>query len=317
MKRILVTGAAGFIGSACAAELAKQGHFILGIDNFSDYYDVSLKKDRVKEFFSDDMVFVQADILDKEKVLSLCKEHNITEILHLAAQAGVRYSLENPSTYVQTNVQGTTNIFEIAKELEIGKIVFASSSSVYGNSSKEEFSESDDVTNPVSLYAATKVAKEVLARTYYNLYGISSVGLRFFTVYGPWGRPDMSPHIFAHCLVKQKPIPLFNNGKMQRGFTYITDIVSGVVSAVNYSCSGVEIFNLSSNGTVELEEYVSSLAKAFHMSPLIENKPMQKGDVYRTHADISKARKELGYDPKVSIKEGLQAFADWFLEYYD
>lgn len=315
--KILITGVAGFIGSFTAKRLRELGHEVVGLDNFNDYYDIILKRKRIQHVVPDTVNVIEGDILDKKLLDEIASKYQFDIIIHLAAQAGVRYSLEHPDVYIQTNVQGTNNIFELARQHKIPKVIFASSSSVYGGNEKIPFEESDKVDSPVSLYAATKKANELQAEVYKKLYGIQMIGLRFFTVYGAWYRPDMALYIFADKMRKGEEIPIFNNGEMARGFTYIDDIVSGIISCLSYEPeNGLEIFNLSTQHMVKLLKYVELLEK--HMGITAKKKllPMQKGDVKVTYADISKAKEKLGYNPIFDVDEGIQNFVKWYKEYY-
>ncbi|MCA9477895.1 MAG: NAD-dependent epimerase/dehydratase family protein [Nanoarchaeota archaeon] len=314
---ILVTGAAGFIGSHVAKKLVEEGHKVIGIDNFNDYYSVQLKRDRVSNIVPEGTPVIEGDILDQKLLDDLAKEHSFDTIIHLAAQAGVRYSLENPDAYIQTNVQGTNNIFELARKHDIPKVIYASSSSVYGGNVKIPFKETDSVDSPVSIYAATKKANELQAQAYHALYGTTMIGLRFFTVYGPWGRPDMALDIFSRKMSKGEPIPVFNGGDMARGFTYIDDIAAGVVSCIGYEPeNGTDIFNLSTENMVKLTDYISLIEKHMGITAKKDLLPMQKGDVKITYADISHAKEKLSYDPQYDVDKGIKNFALWFKEYY-
>jgi len=314
---ILLTGAAGFIGSNVAKRLLQRGDKVIGIDNFNSYYNPKLKQARVKEFLQGyDFDIKTIDICDKGQLSEIFKHSKIDKICHLAAQAGVRYSLENPDIYIQTNIVGTHNLLELAKEYRVGDFIFASSSSVYGGNKKVPFSETDLVDNPVSLYAATKKINELQAYTYHHLYGMNCWGLRFFTVYGPWGRPDMALFKFTKAILNDQPIDIYNNGQHQRDFTYVDDIVDGVLAAID-KCGGYEIFNLGNNKPVELEYFIkiieNNLGKAANKNYL----PLQTGDVVGTWADIQKAKNILSYNPKISIEEGIKRFVDWYKQYPD
>ena len=315
MAKILLTGAAGFIGAHTAKALHERGHEVIGIDNFNDYYDVRLKRARVKELVPGQVRVIEGDILDRDLLDRVVSGLGVTAIVHLAAQAGVRYSLEHPDTYIQTNIQGTNNILELARHHGIKKVVYASSSSVYGGNTKTPFSERDRVDTPISLYAASKKANELQAHTYSHLFGITTIGLRFFTVYGPWGRPDMATYLFADAISAGRPIKVFNNGLMERDFTYVDDIVGGIVSAVEADIAGAKVYNLGNAHTVRLDRFISIIEMNLGKEAQRRLLPLQPGDVLKTSADISLARSELGFEPKTSIEEGLKLFLDWFAEY--
>lgn len=315
-KTILVTGGAGFIGSHLSKALIVKGYNVVIVDNLNDYYDPKLKEERLKNLIGEDCVFEKVDIADFDLLKKVFEKYKIDIICHLAAQGGVRYSLVNPWAYQKNNFLGTMNVFELAKEFNVPKVVFASSSSVYGGNKKIPFSEEDRVDNPISFYAATKKAKELLAHTYHHLYGIKIVGLRYFTVYGPWGRPDMAYFKFAGLMRQGKPIDVYNQGKLKRDFTYIDDAVKGTISAIENNFD-FEIFNIGNNKPVELEEFISILENSLGMKAEKNYLPMQAGDVLETWADIEKAQKMLGYNPRTSLEEGLNKFAHWYKEYYN
>lgn len=320
--KAIVTGAAGFIGFATTKELLRQGFEVVGVDNLNAYYSVELKKARLKNIGDNaSFRFVKADIANKEQVeQAVGNEKNVDVIVHLAAQAGVRYSIENPSAYVSANVEGEVRIFEQALKFEsCPPVVYASSSSVYGANKKIPFSEEDRVDDPVSVYAATKRAGELLARSYAHVHKLKTSGLRFFTVYGPWGRPDMAPWLFTDAILAGRPIKLFNYGKMQRDFTFIDDIVRGVTSVVqniiNEPEKVADIYNLGNNQPVQLLEFVAAIEEATGKKAFTELCPMPPADVERTYADISRAERDLDFHPTVSITEGMARFVDWF-KYY-
>jgi UDP-glucuronate 4-epimerase len=317
--KIFVTGTAGFIGMHLAESLLKDGHEVVGLDNFNDYYDVSLKEARSARLEGrKGYTAVQGDLADYELLSMLCREHKFDRVCHLAAQAGVRYSIQNPAAYQKANLEGHLNILEACRHAKIPRLVYASSSSVYGGNKKIPFNETDPVDNPVSLYAATKKADELMSHTYTHLYGLQTVGLRFFTVYGPWGRPDMAYWTFTEAMLKGKPIPVFNHGKMERDFTYITDIVAGVKAALFADgLEPYEIFNLGNSKPENLMDFIRTLATALDVEPKMEMLPMQPGDVPVTFADVSKARKKLGYDPSTPISKGLPEFVKWYKEYFN
>ena len=314
---ILVTGAAGFIGSHLSLKLSQLGHNVFGIDNMNDYYDISLKQDRLKQFDAiSNFHFEKLDICEYEKLYKLVKDNSIELIFHLAAQAGVRYSIDNPQSYQKSNIEGFLNILELCRNLGIKKLVYASSSSVYGNSNKEYFSETDNVDNPISLYASTKKANELMAHTYSHLFGFQTIGLRFFTVYGPWGRPDMAYYKFLLSLKKNQPINVYNNGDLMRDFTYIDDIIDGIVSTINYNETNYEIFNLGNNHPVKLMDFISAIERIYGQTIAKEMVEMQDGDVYRTAANIQLAQSKLSFNPSFDIEKGLFIFINWFKSYY-
>lgn len=317
--KIFVTGAAGFIGSYVAHSLLDDGHEVVGFDNFNDYYDVSLKEVRFQGLEKrDGFTMVRGDLADYELLTSIFKLHTPDRVCHLAAQAGVRYSIENPFAYQQSNLQGHLNILEACRHAKTERLVYASSSSVYGGNKKIPFSEDDPVDHPVSLYAATKKSNELMSHTYTHLYGLQTVGLRFFTVYGPMGRPDMAYWLFTDAMLNGRSIKVFNNGDMKRDFTYVDDIVAGVkASLFADGLDPYEIFNLGNNNPENLMEMIRVLGDALGVEPKMDMLPMQAGDVPITFADISKAQKKLGYQPTTSMEEGLNRFVDWYKEYFN
>lgn len=330
--KILVTGAAGFIGFHLCRKLLSSGHSILGLDNINDYYDVSLKYDRLKELgvvadnhsenvyvqseLYENFRFIKSDIVDKQHLYRICQTEKFDVICHLAAQAGVRYSIENPDAYVQSNLVGFLNVLECCRNFTVNHLVYASSSSVYGMNSKIPFSESDKVDSPVSLYAATKKSNELVAHAYTHLYGFATTGLRFFTVYGPWGRPDMSPMLFAEAISNSKPIKVFNNGDMERDFTYIDDIVNGLVRIVEKEIGDYrntyEIYNIGNNNTVKLMDFISVLEREFNKKAIKLMMPMQMGDVKKTWANVDKLIEHYGYKPTTSVELGVEKFVEWY-----
>ena len=312
--KILVTGSAGFIGSHVAHALLDQGHEVVGLDNFNDYYDPALKEARnVRLENREGFTLVRGDLCDCNLLTSIFKLHSFERVCHLAAQAGVRYSLQNPFVYEQSNLAGYLNILECCRHFEVSRLVYASSSSVYGGNKKVPFSESDPVDHPVSLYAATKKANELMAHTYTHLYGIQTVGLRFFTVYGPWGRPDMAYWLFTDAMLKGNPIKVFNHGDMKRDFTYIDDIVQGVLSSLFVDgLEPYEIFNLGNNQPELLMDMIKYLGDALGLAPKMEMLPMQPGDVPVTYADIEKAKAKLNYEPSTDLQVGLGQFVEWY-----
>lgn len=312
--KIFVTGSAGFIGSYVAHALLDQGHTVVGFDNFNNYYDPALKEARNARLeIRDGFTLIRGDLTDYQLLTSTFQQHKPDRVCHLAAQAGVRYSLQNPFAYEQSNLAGHLNVLECCRHFNISRLVYASSSSVYGGNKKVPFSESDPVDHPVSLYAATKKANELMAHAYSHLYGIQTIGLRFFTVYGPWGRPDMAYWLFADAMVKGNPIKVFNHGDMKRDFTYIDDIVQGVLSALFVDgLAPYEVFNLGNNQPELLMDMIKVLGDALGIEPKMEMLPMQPGDVPVTYADIEKAKERLGYHPNTSLKAGLGFFVDWY-----
>ena len=313
---ILITGLAGFIGSNTAKKLLERGDNIIGIDNFNDYYDPTLKEKRISDFLAGhDFKLYRIDIADKKSLKQVFEENKIDKICHLAAQAGVRYSLTNPDIYLHSNIIGTTNLLELAKDYKIKDFVFASSSSVYGGNKNFPFSETDNVDHPISLYAATKKSNELQAHVYHHLYGLNCFGLRFFTVYGPWGRPDMALFKFTKAIIAGETIDVFNNGRHKRDFTYIDDIVDGILASLD-KCSGYEIFNLGNNQPVELEHFISLIENKLGKKAIKNYLPLQIGDVPETYANIDKAKKILGYESRNSIEDGIEKFLIWYKQYY-
>ncbi|ENN95638.1 UDP-glucuronate 4-epimerase [Methanocaldococcus villosus KIN24-T80] len=318
-KNILVTGSAGFIGFHLSKYLLENYDDVnvIGIDNLNNYYKPILKEKRneiLKNY--ENYHFIKLDFSDWNSLFENLKNMEIDLIVHLGAQAGVRYSLENPWAYIKSNDMGTLNIFELARKLDIEKVVYASSSSVYGGNKKIPFSEDDRVDKPISLYAATKRSNELMAYTYHHLYGIKMIGLRFFTVYGEYGRPDMAFWKFTKNILLGKPIEVYNYGKMERDFTYISDIVDGIIKSIDKNFD-YEIFNLGNDNPTNLEYAISLIEKYLGKKAIKDYKPIQPGDVERTWADLTKSRKLLGYDPKVRIEEGLKRFCEWFLKNKD
>ena len=315
-ERILVTGCAGFIGMHLCKSLLDDGYNVLGIDNLNEYYDPRLKKDRLKILENYDLFsFLKIDIIDLNKLSNTFRDFNPSKVVNLAAQAGVRYSILNPHAYIDTNIAGFMNVLECCRKNNVSGLIYASSSSVYGGNEKTPFSESDNVDNPISIYAATKKANELMANTYNKLYNLKSTGLRFFTVYGPWGRPDMAISIFTKKILNNKPIQIFNFGKMHRDFTYIDDIVDGIISALKNNFS-LKIFNLGNSKSENLLDVVSLIEKELDKKAIIELAPMQMGDVENTFADIEKAKDDLGFEPKIGVDTGIPNFVNWFKKYY-
>ena len=319
---ILVTGAAGFIGHAVARRLLGRGERVIGVDIVNDYYDPSLKEARLATFDgSDSFAFERMDIADAEGMAKLVRDNGIVRVVHLAAQAGVRYSLENPFAYERSNLAGHLSVMEACRHAEgFEHLVYASSSSVYGDKPMggEGFTEDEPATDPVSLYAATKRACELMSQSYAKLYGFPQTGLRFFTVYGPWGRPDMAYFSFTQKILKGEAIEVYGNGQMARDFTYIDDIVDGIIGALDNPPALGEhrVLNIGDSHPVGLMEMIESLEKAIGHEGIKVMRPMQPGDVTATYADVSKLNALTGYKPKVMLAEGLQRFADWYREYY-
>lgn len=336
MSKILVTGAAGFIGFHVSKKLIDLGFEVYGIDNLNAYYDVRLKLDRLKELGIDTQSelfmrqqevksgsnesfrFSQMDLVDEHRLDHLFLKEKFDAVINLAAQAGVRYSIENPKAYIQANVVGFMNILEACRSNQIKHLIYASSSSVYGNQQKVPFSEKDRVDHPISLYAATKKSNELMAHVYSHLYGLKTTGLRFFTVYGPWGRPDMAPFLFTKAILSETPIKVFNNGDLMRDFTYIDDIVKGIIEVLitdkiqeNYN-----IYNIGNNTPVKLLDFIQAVEGACNKKAQLDFYPMQDGDVYQTFADIEDLKAVTGYIPKVKINEGIQEFVNWYKAYF-
>jgi UDP-glucuronate 4-epimerase len=331
---ILVTGAAGFIGSFACKALLSRGDDVVGIDNLNDYYDVRLKHDRLAELEKrPGFRFERIDVADTAAVAKLFASHRFDRVLHLAAQAGVRYSLVNPAAYTHSNLVGFANIVEACRRNGVGHLVYASTSSVYGGNRKLPFSETDPVDHPVSFYAATKKANELMAHSYSHLFGLPTTGLRFFTVYGPWGRPDMSPMLFANAIVQGRPIEVFNHGDMTRDFTYVEDIVEGTIRVLDQpasrdaqfdpvrpdaatSAAPWRIYNIGNHQSVNLLTYIETLERCLGRSTEKIMKPMQDGDVKDTYADTARLQAAVGFAPSTPLEVGLGRFAAWFRDYY-
>lgn len=311
---VLLTGAAGFIGFHFALFLKALGNFVIGLDNFNPYYDVKLKRDRAALLQKKGVEVIEGDIRDKNLLKKIIHEAKISHVVHLAAQAGVRYSFDHPDEYVAYNVDGFVSILEAIKSTASVKLLFASSSSVYGNNKKVPFSESDTTDSPANLYGATKKADELIAYAYYNLFGIESTALRYFTVYGPWGRPDMAYFSFSKAILEGKSISLFNNGEMRRDFTYITDIIEGSYQAL-LKIKGFDIFNLGNNRPENLLYFINILEKELNKKATLQFLPLPKGEMVETCADIGKAKKQLNFQPKVKLSDGLHHFISWYKEY--
>jgi len=332
--RLLITGAAGFIGSTLSQRLLARGDAVFGIDNLNDYYDVGLKKARLARLLDyAQFRFEKIDIADQAAIAALFARESFDVIVHLAAQVGVRYSIENPHAYIGANLVGYANVLEGARHAKVKHFVFASSSSVYGANTRLPFAERDNVDHPVSLYAATKKANELMAHSYAHLYGLPCTGLRFFTVYGPWGRPDMALFLFTKAILQDEPIQVFNHGRMVRDFTYIDDIVEGVVRVIDRpatpdpawrgsdpdpatSYAPYRIFNIGNNQPVELMRYIHAIEAALGKKAVMNMLPMQAGDVAETAADISRLEAAIDFRPRTSVEEGVKKFAEWYKDYY-
>ncbi len=315
---ILVTGAAGFIGAYTCRALAARGERVAGLDNYNDYYDPQIKRDRVAALCPQ-VDIRQLDLTDREGLAAMFDELRPTRVIHLAAQAGVRYSLENPHAYVDSNLVGFINMLELCRHRGVQHLVYASSSSVYGDSATPPFSEDQRVDQPRSLYAATKAANELMAYSYAQLYGLHATGLRFFTVYGPWGRPDMAPLLFARAVLAGRSIDVFNEGRMRRDFTHVSDIVAGILGALSHpSTSAVphRVFNLGNHTPVELERFISVIESAAGRVAHKVYKPMQPGDMVQTMADTARANAAFGYEPVTPIETGLPPVVEWCRDYF-
>ena len=332
--KYLVTGAAGFIGSAVVEKLTQKGNIVVGIDNINDYYDISLKQARLHRIEHSDFRFVQLDIADRDAVADLFATEQFDRVIHLAAQAGVRYSLENPHAYADSNLVGHLNILEGCRQEKVKHLVYASSSSVYGLNAKVPFSTADSVDHPVSLYAATKKANELMAHSYSHLYAIPTSGLRFFTVYGSWGRPDMAPFIFTKKILNRETIDINNNGDMWRDFTHVDDIVEGVVRVADIiperndawtveegtpasSSAPYAVYNIGHGSPINLMEFVKAIEDELGIEAKKNFREMQPGDVYQTYADTQDLFKVTGYQPKVTVKEGVAEFVRWYRDFYN
>lgn len=321
---VLVTGVAGFIGSHVALDLLGRGEEVIGLDNLNDYYDVSLKEARLSRIEQNENAtafsFVRGDIQDVETLEKLFSEHEITGVIHLAAQAGVRYSIENPRAYIDSNVVGFMNILECCRHHAVDHLVYASSSSVYGSNEKVPYAVEDAVDHPISMYAATKKSNELMAHVYSHLFCLPTTGLRFFTVYGPWGRPDMSAYLFTKAIFEGEPIKLFNHGNHKRDFTFIDDIVDGVIRTFDSppaaDVARYAIYNIGNNNPVNLRDYVEILERLVGRSAHIQLEPMQPGDVEATFADVSALERSFGWSPSTPIELGLERFVDWYREYH-
>ncbi|MEZ7493074.1 NAD-dependent epimerase [Pseudoalteromonas distincta] len=329
--KYLVTGAAGFIGNFVAERLCNDGHEVIGLDNLNDYYDPALKHARLERIkHLTQFRFVKMDLADRDGIANLFKDEKFDRVIHLAAQAGVRYSIENPMAYIDSNLVGTATILEGCRHNKVQHLVYASSSSVYGMNEKMPFSTDDAVDHPVSLYAATKKSNELMAHSYSHLYDLPTTGLRFFTVYGPWGRPDMAPYLFTDAILNNREIKVFNNGKMKRDFTYIDDIVEGIIriqdvvpkrdpensnTSPESSKAPYRVFNIGNNEPIALMTFIESIEKAAGKIADKNYMPMQAGDVPATFADIDSLQKEVGFKPNTNIDYGMQQFVDWYKSY--
>ncbi|MGG8468936.1 NAD-dependent epimerase [Rahnella sp. PAMC25617] len=332
--KYLVTGAAGFIGFYVSQRLLAAGHSVVGIDNLNDYYDVSLKLARLAQLENKDgFEFIKLDLADREGMAALFAGQRFERVIHLAAQAGVRYSIENPLAYADSNLVGFVNILEGCRHNKVGHLLYASSSSVYGLNKKQPFSTDDSVDHPVSLYAATKKANELMAHTYSHLYGLPTTGLRFFTVYGPWGRPDMALFKFTKAMLAGQSIDVYNHGEMRRDFTYIDDIAEAIVRLQDVipqsdpdwtveqgspasSSAPYCVYNIGNNNPVKLMAYISALEKALGMEAVKNMLPMQPGDVHETSADTQPLSQAIGFAPETSVEQGVQKFVDWYRDFY-
>ncbi|MFB4321090.1 MULTISPECIES: NAD-dependent epimerase [Paenibacillus] len=317
---ILVTGCAGFIGSHVTARLLKEGHLVIGLDNLNDYYDVTLKKSRLELLKRPNFIFQKGNLEDRDGIERLFKQWEPKIVINLAAQAGVRYSLENPHTYIDSNIVGFTNILEACRHHKIEHLIYASSSSVYGLNTSLPYSTADTVDRPISLYAATKKANELLAHTYSHLFGLPTTGLRFFTVYGPWGRPDMALFIFTKAILEGSPIHIYNNGKMKRDFTYIDDIVEGIVRLIPLNPkpnpTPYKVYNIGNHSPVDLIAFIEIIEKKLGKVGDKRFMPLQPGDVPVTYADVSDLMKDTGFKPDTPIEIGIGNFIDWYKAYY-
>ena len=337
-KKILVTGAAGFIGYHLCEALIKQGHRVIGLDNINDYYDDTLKYARLHELgiqkeaatvfaeisqstlHGSNMQFIRLDLEDREALPKLFKTFNFDMVCNLAAQGGVRYSIENPEAYIDSNVTGFLNILECCRHHRVKRLVYASSSSVYGNSDDTPFKETANVDTPISLYAATKKSNELMAHTYSHLYKFETIGLRFFTVYGPWGRPDMAMFLFTDAIINNKPIKVFNNGNLSRDFTYIDDITFGVVNTLikdSKNASLYKLYNIGNGKPVQLLDFIASLEKELGITAIKNRLPMQAGDVHQTFADTSSLEHDYNYKPQITVDKGIKEFVLWYKGFYN
>jgi UDP-glucuronate 4-epimerase len=333
ISKILVTGCAGFIGMHVARRLLDAGHIVIGVDNLNDYYDVKLKKDRVKQLARyKKFKFSKQDIADKKAMAAIFKKEKFDIVVNLAAQPGVRYSITNPDAYISSNIVGFLNILEGCRHSKVKHLVYASSSSIYGANKKIPYSTRDQVNHPISLYAATKRANELMAHTYSHLYDLPTTGLRFFTVYGPWGRPDMASYLFANAIMKGEPIQVFNHGNMLRDFTYVDDIVEGVIKVIgkipkrNPALNGrahpaeshapFKVYNIGNNKPVRLNRFIEILENKLGKKANKKLLPLQPGDVLATHADIRDIKADVGFEPKTNLEKGMAEFVGWYKDYH-
>ncbi len=319
--KILITGAAGFIGYFISKKLLSLNKTIIGIDNLNEYYDVKIKKDRIKNLKNyNNFQFIKIDLGDFKKLDNLFKKYKIRYVIHLAAQAGVRYSIKNPNIYFKNNIEGFFNILELSRKYKIKHLIFASTSSVYGNSKEFPLKESENTDKPLSFYAATKKSNEIMAHSYSNIYKIPSTAVRFFTVYGPFGRPDMALFKFTNKILNNKEINLFNNGKHIRDFTYIDDIISGLLRLINRPSKKTipyQVYNIGNGNPQKLIKYLRAIEKNLNKKAKIKNLPLQKGDVIKTHADIKLINKKVNYNSNTEIDEGIKIFIKWYRNYYN
>lgn len=333
METILVTGSAGFIGSHLSVQLLKEGHQVIGIDSINDYYDPQLKVDRLEQLTNGNFTFIKAELEDLETINQIFERYRPEIVINLAAQAGVRYSLENPHAYVNANVVGFTNVLEACRHYKVEHLIYASSSSVYGANESKPFSTSDNIDHPLSLYAATKKSNELFAHTYSHLYGLPTTGLRFFTVYGPWGRPDMALFLFTKAIVNDEPIDVFNHGDMMRDFTYVDDIVesisrltkrpaqpnpewSGTNPDPSSSYAPYKVYNIGNNSPVRLMDFIEAIENKIGKTAKKNRLPLQAGDVPETYANVEDLFRDIEFKPQTTIQEGVNKFIDWYLEYY-
>lgn len=334
-RKILVTGAAGFIGFHLSKKLLELNFIVVGLDNINDYYDVGLKYGRLQELgiqqqeasiflnkttsteFGDQLSFIRMNLEDQKALPELFQNEKFDLVCNLAAQAGVRYSLENPKAYIESNINGFLNLLECCRHNNVSKLVYASSSSVYGNSDDVPFKETQNVDNPISLYAATKKSNELMAHTYSHLYGIQTIGLRFFTVYGPWGRPDMAMFLFTDAIINDRPIKIFNHGNLSRDFTFIDDIIDGVIATITINTQGIyKLYNIGNSKPVKLLDFIEEIEQSLSKGALKEMHDMQDGDVYQTYADVSALSKDYNYQPNTPINTGVEKFIEWYKKYY-
>ena len=337
MKTVLITGIAGFIGFHLAHKLINNGFIVVGIDNINDYYDIQLKYGRLKELgivqnqaekflqkvtsdeYGDQLTFYRINLEDEDNLPKLFAEYKFDLVVNLAAQAGVRYSIQNPLAYGKTNLMGFLNLLECCRHYNVTRLLYASSSSVYGNSSDVPFNTDQNVNHPISLYAATKKANELMAHTYSHLYNLQTIGLRFFTVYGPWGRPDMAMFLFTDAIINNKPLKVFNNGDLSRDFTYIDDIIQGIEKVIynNTQTEKYQLYNIGNSKPVQLMDFIREIEKSTGLEAQLEMYPMQDGDVNQTWADVSLLKEKFDYNPSFPVDKGVSNFVKWYKEYYN